>query len=89
MKALRHLLHIVLAAFLLTGCELDFQGENGTIQFADMTERPGQLFANNARGPVAANSVFRVRISSLGGSGCTTPYTLSIVHGDWWGLPLD
>ena len=33
------------------------------------------------------SAVFRVRISSLGGAGCTTPYTLSIVHDDWWGLP--
>ena len=33
------------------------------------------------------SAVFRVRISSLGGYGCITPYTLSIVHDDWWGLP--
>ena len=30
---------------------------------------------------------FRVQISSLGGSGCTTPYKLHIVHSDWWGAP--
>ena len=27
---------------------------------------------------------YRAKVSSLGGSGCTDPYRLEIVHSDWW-----
>ncbi len=33
------------------------------------------------------SATFQVTISSLGGAGCTSPYVLDIVHGDWWGRP--
>ena len=66
MKTFIHVLAFAVLSAAMFGCEMNLEGEEGEVQFTDLTETPLDIFNERADGPVATNSTFRIKISEPG-----------------------